>query len=101
MTDSEQSWPVCHVLDNTGLYLALLREILSGKNPDSGKNGYYLASSGSVVWEELYAGIAAALAKRGLVADAKVEQATDETLEKMGAALGCPKELVPLQLGGQ
>ncbi|KAK4943803.1 hypothetical protein LTR10_016706 [Elasticomyces elasticus] len=95
------SWPVCHVLDNTSLYLALLRHILLGKRPDCGKNGYYLASSGSVVWEDLYAGVAAALSKRGVIADAKVEQATDEALKGMGAALDCPKELVPLQLGGQ
>ncbi|KAI1612623.1 hypothetical protein EDD37DRAFT_314338 [Exophiala viscosa] len=94
------SWPVCHVLDNTSLYLALLRQILLDKSPDSGKNGYYLASPGSIAWEDLYASIAASLAKRGVIADAKVEEATDEALTGMGAALGCPKELVPLQLGG-
>ncbi|KIW41151.1 uncharacterized protein PV06_06734 [Exophiala oligosperma] len=94
------TWPVCHVLDNAHLYLELLRQILSDKNPGSGKNGYYLASPGSVAWQDLYAGMAAALAKRGIISDATVQRASDETMADMGAALGCPKEIVPLQLGG-
>lgn len=97
----EQSWPVCHILDNTTLYIELMRAILEGKNPGSGRQGYYLASSGSVVWEDLYDVVAAALAKRKLVDDETVKSANDETLSAMGAALGCPKELVPLQLGGK
>ncbi|KIX99374.1 uncharacterized protein Z520_04950 [Fonsecaea multimorphosa CBS 102226] len=95
------SWPVCHVYDNTTLYLALLRAILKGEKPGSGKHGYYLASSGHVAWEDLYAAIAGALAKRGAVDDETVQPATEQTLERMGKALGCPKELVALQLGGR
>ena len=91
---------MCHVLDNTNLYLELLRQILSGQNPGSGKLGYYLAASGSVAWADIYAAVAAALAKRGIIADATVEPATEKALTEMGAALGCPKEIVPLQLGG-
>ncbi|KAJ7826053.1 hypothetical protein B0H14DRAFT_1277479 [Mycena olivaceomarginata] len=49
----EPSWPVCHILDNTTLYLQLLRRILAGDDVPHGKNGYYLASSGSIVWDEL------------------------------------------------
>ncbi|KIW58473.1 hypothetical protein PV05_02985 [Exophiala xenobiotica] len=94
------TWPVCHVLDNTKLYLDLLRQIFSDKSPGCGKNGYYLASPGSVAWEDLYAGIAKALAKRGVISDATVEPASDKAMSDMGEALGCPKELVPLQLGG-
>ncbi|KAK5267527.1 hypothetical protein LTR96_007560 [Exophiala xenobiotica] len=97
---AQQTWPVCHVLDNTKLYLDLLRQILSDKSPGCGKNGYYLASPGSVAWEDLYAGIAKALAKRGVIPDASVEPASDKAMTDMGEALGCPKELVPLQLGG-
>ncbi|KIW92777.1 uncharacterized protein Z519_06626 [Cladophialophora bantiana CBS 173.52] len=112
------SWPVCHVLDNTSLYLALLRGILSSsssndssngtgaKPPGCGKHGYYLASSGHVVWEDLYAAMGTRLAQRGLVdgdptTAGTVEHATDDVLGKMGAALGCPKELVALHLGGR
>ncbi|KIW29076.1 uncharacterized protein PV07_04919 [Cladophialophora immunda] len=95
------SWPVCHVRDNSTLYLALLRGILAGKRPGSGKHGYYLASSGHVAWEDLYAAMAARLTERGVVDDGAVERATEQTLEQMGAALGCPKELVAVQLGGR
>ncbi|EXJ89271.1 hypothetical protein A1O3_02337 [Capronia epimyces CBS 606.96] len=95
------TWPVCHVIDNSTLYLELLRAILAGKNPGSGKHGYYLASSGSVAWADLYAAIARSLAKRGLVDDPTVEQASDEGLAQMAAALGYPKELVHWALGGE
>ncbi|KAJ6573439.1 hypothetical protein DFH09DRAFT_1277072 [Mycena vulgaris] len=101
----EPSWPVCHILDNTTLYLQLLRRILAGDDVPHGKNGYYLASSGSIVWDELYTAMAAALAKRNVVGDAAVVPALgdedSQILERMGAALGCPKELVLVQLGGR
>ncbi|OAP57684.1 hypothetical protein AYL99_08422 [Fonsecaea erecta] len=105
--EGRPSWPVCHVRDNTTLYLALLRGILSGdgeRRPGSGKHGYYLASSGHVAWEDLYAAMAKALAARGVVDHAyasTIEQATEDTLEAMGKALGCPKELVAMQVGGR
>jgi hypothetical protein len=83
------------------LYLELLRAILDGANPGYGKNGYYLASSGSVAWDDLYAAMAAALFKRGVVDDASVGTADELILEKMGAAMSCPKEFVPFQLGGK
>ncbi|KAI0879824.1 NAD(P)-binding protein [Annulohypoxylon maeteangense] len=94
------TWPVCHVVDNTGVYIELLRKILVNGNPSHGKNGYYLASSGSIAWDDLYDAVGVALAKRDIVSDEKVETANDQILEKMGAALGRPKEFVPLQLGG-
>jgi len=94
------TWPVCHIIDNTKLYLELLRQILAGKNPGSGRQGYYLAASGSVAWLDLYSTFAAGLAKRGIVDDSRVEIATDKALSEMGVALGCPKEIVPLQVGG-
>jgi hypothetical protein len=95
-----QTWPVCHVDDNTGLYLQILRRILDGSNPPSGKNGYYLAASGSVAWVDLYSSMAKSLAQRGEVDDDKVEPASDHALAGVAKALGCPKELVPLQIGG-
>lgn len=91
---------MCHLIDNTNLYLELLRAILVGKNPDSGKHCYYLAASGSVAWADLYAAIAAGLAKRGVIDDETVIPATDQALKEMATGLGCPKEYVALQLGG-
>lgn len=45
--------------------------------------------------------MARALARQGVVDDDEVRPATNEdVLAEMGAALGCPKELVPLQVGG-
>ncbi|EHY57801.1 hypothetical protein HRR83_005287 [Exophiala dermatitidis] len=102
--EGRPTWPVCHIEDNTALYLDLLRAILTGRDdntlPGSGKHGYYLAASGSVAWMDVYAAIATSLAKRGLVDDVAVERADDEALEKMGAAIGHPKDLVPLSVGG-
>ena len=99
--NSKQTWPVCHVIDNTNLYIELLRKILAGENPDHGKNGYYLASSGSVAWDDLYAAMAKSLARRGVITDESVALADDEALEKMGTGLGAPKDYVPWQLGGK
>ncbi|KAI1641705.1 NAD(P)-binding protein [Daldinia loculata] len=100
--DSDRpEWPVCHILDNTTAYIALLRKILADENPSHGKNGYYLASPGSVAWDDLYDAVAAALVKRNIIADGSVALADDKILGDMGAALGVPKEMVPLQLGGK
>ena len=74
--------------------------MLAGENPDSGKHGYYLAASGTVEWRALYAEIATVLAERRVVEDATVLPATDLALNNMATGLGCPKELVALQLGG-
>lgn len=72
-----QIWPVSHVLDTVSLYFALLNTILTDKNPSHGKNGFYLASSGKVPWHDIYAGIAKALARRGVIADERVELMND------------------------
>lgn len=78
----------------------LLKSILSDKNPNYGKNGYYLASSGSVAWCDIYTAMAKALAKRGVIDSPEVKKADDAALDKMAQALSCPKELVAVQLGG-
>lgn len=98
--EGRPTWPVCHVVDNATLYLEILRCILDGKDIGSGKSGYFLASPGSVAWDDLYAAMGKALKKRGLVGDDRVKEADDEALAKMGEALGCPKEIVPMHLGG-
>lgn len=101
--EGRPSWPVCHVNDNTSLYVELLRAILSGKNPASGKQGYYLASSGAVVWEDLYKAMARRLAEKGVIDGEEVVAASGDrgALEKMSEGLGCPPGLVGLMLGGK
>lgn len=98
--DGRPTWPVCHVIDNTDLYLEILRGILEGRDVGHGKNGFFLASSGSVAWDDIYAAMAKALEKRKLIDKASVERADKTILERMGEALSCSKELVPVQLGG-
>lgn len=95
-----QTWPVCHVLDNTTLYVEILRKILNGEDPGHGKNGYFLASPGSVAWDDIYAAVAASLAKRNVIGDDSVVAATPRILQEMGEALQCPSEFVPVQVGG-
>lgn len=96
---------MCHVTDNARLYVAILTKILAGDTDTlaHGRQGYYLAASGSVAWEDLYASMASALAKRGVVASAAVTLADDAALEKMARGLGdgTPKEFVRVQLGGR
>lgn len=95
------AWPVSHIADTTALYLELLRSILLDQNPPYSKNGYYLAASGSVTWNDLYSVMAKALAKRNVVDDEKVKLADDAALSEMGRALSRPKEFVPVELGGR
>ncbi|KAH7124103.1 hypothetical protein B0J11DRAFT_530697 [Dendryphion nanum] len=98
--EGRPTWPVCQVQDNTGLYLEILRAFLEGRDIPHGRNGYYLASPGSVAWDDIYGAIAKALYKRKVIDDATIEMADDAVLQKMGDALGCPKEMVGVQLGG-
>ncbi|KIW12444.1 hypothetical protein PV08_09721 [Exophiala spinifera] len=93
-------WPVCHVRDNSALYLHILRSILAGENPSHGKEGYYLAASGSVAWKDLYTAMAQELAACGMVESADVVPANEEALELMAKGLNCPREFVSLQLAG-
>ena len=95
-----QTWPVCHVDDNARLYLTILERILSGSAPPSGQQGFYLASPGSVAWFDIYAAFATALNTRGFVDSKEVKLADAQALQAMADGLGCPKELVELQLGG-
>ncbi|KAH0005498.1 NAD(P)-binding protein, partial [Aureobasidium melanogenum] len=94
-------WPVCHVGDNANLYIQILRNILSDKEQNYGKKGYYLVSRGSVAWDDIYAHMAKTLYERGIVTDPQVKPADDAALERMAAGLGCGRDLVALQLGGK
>ncbi|KAH6660840.1 hypothetical protein BKA67DRAFT_530923 [Truncatella angustata] len=99
--EGRPTWPVCHINDNTTLYIAILEAILSGSSPDHGRNGYYLAASGSVAWDDLYDAFSATLTKRGVVEDARVELADESAISKMAQGLGYPPELVAFALGGK
>ncbi|KAH6873823.1 hypothetical protein B0T10DRAFT_522396 [Thelonectria olida] len=95
------TWPVSHIQDTAMLYAAILRNILAEEYPDYGKKGYYLASSGSVAWDDLYDAMAKALAKRGVIEDSGVTLADDASLAAMARGLKCPQPLVQVQLGGK
>ena len=73
---------------------------MAGENPGYGKNGYYLASPGSVAWDDLYGAMGTALLRHKLVDDDTVIPASEEDVEAMAAALGVPKEFVGVSLGG-
>lgn len=100
--NGEASWPVCHIDDNTGLYITILRAILEGKGePSSGKNGFYLASPGRVKWLNLYRAIAEELATRGVVDTAEVGRADEQALKHMAQGVGGDVDMVPFQAGGE
>lgn len=65
-------WPVCHIYDTVTLYVELLRCMLLGKDIGHGKDGYYLAASDRAAWTDIYAALAKALAKRGVIDSAEV-----------------------------
>ena len=74
--------------------------MLSGGNPPSGKQGYYLASPGTVKWIDLYRAMAKALFAEGVVDTDEVIIADEKALEGMAKALKCTPEFVPVQVGG-
>ncbi|KAK1449970.1 hypothetical protein CMEL01_07306 [Colletotrichum melonis] len=96
-----ETWPVCHVIDNTSLYLQILRSILNGEKPEYGKNGYYLAASGSVTWDDLYEAMAKALKVRNVITDERVVPADETALGKMAHGLGTESSLVQMRLAGK
>ncbi|KAL4950599.1 hypothetical protein BDW69DRAFT_171801 [Aspergillus filifer] len=93
-------WPVCHIYDNTSLYLQILRGILDGRDIGHGKNGFFLASPGSVAWDDIYGAFAKALTKRGVIDDATIETADETALKKMEQGLDLANGPVAIQLGG-
>lgn len=54
-----------------------------------------------MAWDDLYARMAVALAKRGVVEDEQVRLADDAALETMSRGLNCPKAYVRVQLAGK
>ncbi|KAK2602155.1 hypothetical protein N8I77_008711 [Diaporthe amygdali] len=96
-----KTWPVCHISDCTALFIALIKAILNDSNPDHGKHGFYLASSGSARWGDIYSATNKALVKREIIEDASVKIVTDEALQKMAKALNVETSSVVVKIGGQ
>ncbi|KAE8550528.1 hypothetical protein EYB25_006755 [Talaromyces marneffei] len=99
--DSSARWPVCHIDDNTTLFLSILRDILSGQNLSHGKNGFYLASSGLVKWHDLYRAFSKRLLERGVIDDDTITPADDAALEEIATVLRRRKSFVPAEIGGR
>lgn len=79
----------------------MIKAIVTDQNPDYGQQGYYLASSGKVLWDDIYASIAKALKKRGVISSCKVENMTDEALTKIAAAQGVDTPSVRVKMAGR
>ncbi|KAK1671235.1 hypothetical protein BDP55DRAFT_676795 [Colletotrichum godetiae] len=101
VTPGRPTWPVCHVLDNTTLYLQILRSILNGETPGYDKTGYFLAASGSVAWDDLYDAMAKALKARNAIEDERVIPADESALGKMAQGLSTESSLVQMRLAGK
>ncbi|PNS18681.1 hypothetical protein CAC42_5220 [Sphaceloma murrayae] len=99
--DDRPTWPVCNVVDNANLYIELLRAILEGNNPDHGRDGFYLASSGLITWDDLYTAMANSLAERNVIKNNAVILADDEAKENIAKALGGTKETVEIRISGK
>ncbi|CBF82442.1 hypothetical protein AN9152.2 [Aspergillus nidulans FGSC A4] len=99
--DGKPVWPVSHIYDTTTLYCQILQQILSGHEIGHGKEGFYLAASGCVAWDDIYSAFAVALHKRGLIQDATIEMANEEAVEKMAKGLDPGNGNVRIQLGGE
>lgn len=97
----DQSWPVSHISDTTELHISILRAILKGQNVPNGKQGYYLASSGNVVWNDLYKAMVKRLYERGVIESDEVRPAGEAEPQKMAEGLKSPSNMVRAQLGGQ
>ncbi|KAL4915391.1 hypothetical protein BDW62DRAFT_212740 [Aspergillus aurantiobrunneus] len=80
------TWPVCLIKDTTALYLHTMRKILQGEEIGYGRNGFFLAASGSIAWDDIYSAFAKA--------------ADDDALQRIGNALDVAPSVVPILLGG-
>lgn len=52
-----------------------------------------------MAWDDIYATMEKALKKRGVVDDG-ILKADEEVMQRIGDALGCAREFVPVQIGG-
>lgn len=90
-----------HIDDNSSLYIQILRKLLDGDAIPKGRNGFYIATPGSVKWLDVYIAIAASLAKKGVTRTADVGEFDEAILGRMAGALGVETKDVPLMMSGK
>lgn len=71
------------------------------EDPGYGKNGYYLAASGIVAWDDLYEAMAKALRARNVITDERITPADETALGKMAQGLSTESSLVQMRLAGK
>lgn len=54
-----------------------------------------------MAWDDINFAMAKGLVSEGVIKDATIKSADQNVLEAMAKALGCSKDLVPVQLGGR
>lgn len=86
--------------DCASLYIALTKAILAGNSPGYGRRGYYLASSGTAQWDDIYNAIGKALVQRQVIDDDSVAAITDSALKKMADTLRVKPSSVLTKIGG-
>jgi hypothetical protein len=79
----------------------MIKAMVTDQHPGYGKQGYYLASSGKVLWDDIYASIAKALKKRGVISSCKVQDMTDGALAQIAAAQGVETSSVRVKMAGR
>lgn len=83
------------------LYDKLIYAILTmTSSPSFGEQGYYFASNGSFSWNDLSASILAHVKGEPVTAE-QLPLASTRDLELMAETLGCPVEMVPVNIGGR
>lgn len=79
----------------------MIKAMVADQNPNHGRDGFYLASSGSVAWHDIYVAMARALKKRGVIASDEVAHFTDEALAKYAEAQGVDLPSVKVKIAGR
>lgn len=72
----------------------------AGEDIGYNEQGYHLAASGLVAWDDIYAAMANALVKRNVIIHAAVIDADRSALRLMAKGLSCPEVAVTVLLGG-
>lgn len=68
---------------------------------DHGKKGYYLVSSGSVAWDDIYKAMGKTLKKHGVISDTVVAIADPGIIEKIAAFNNVPRDVMTTFFGGR
>jgi hypothetical protein len=80
------------------LYAKMLFAFCNDKDiPFGTKKGYYFAVNGHINWLDLYGGIATALQEQGVIADAKLIEATPDDKIRLTKVLQSAGEFVGVE----